>query len=66
MLCPPISLEAHANPQRLLKNTKGERDAIVVGHVPDSLAVVLCKPLLIKEIKMTCRVSVSVQGGVMY
>ena len=62
MPCPPISLKAHANPKRLLKNTKGERDAIVVGHVPDSLAEVMCKSVL----KMTCRVSVSVQGGVMY
>ena len=53
MLCPPISLKAHANPQRLLKNTKGERNAIVVGHVPNSLAEVLYKPILIKEIKMT-------------
>ena len=56
MPCPPISLKAHANPKRLLKNTKGERDAIVVGHVPDSLAEVMYKSVL----KMTCRVSVSV------
>ena len=43
-----------------------------VGHVPDTLAVVLYKPLLEKKIKMTCRVSgqcrsapegVWVQGG---
>ena len=50
----------------------GEQDATTVGHVPDSLAEVLYKPLLEKEIKMTCRVSgqsrsapegVWVQGG---
>ena len=55
-----------------MKNTKGERDAITVGHVPDSLAKVLYKPLLEKEIKMNCHVSgqsrnapegVWVQGG---
>ena len=49
-----------------------EQDATTVGHVPDSLAEVLYKPLLEKEIKMTCRVSgqsrsapegVWVQGG---
>ena len=41
-----------------MKNTNGgEKDATTVGHVPDSLAEVLCKPLLDKEIKMTCRVS---------
>ena len=56
-----------------MKNTNGgEQDATTVGHVPDSLAEVLYKPLLEKEIKMTCRVSgqsrsapegVWVQGG---
>lgn len=56
-----------------MKNTNGgEKDATTVGHVPDSLAEVLYKPLLEKEIKMTCRVSgqsrsalegVWVQGG---
>ena len=55
-----------------MKNKKGERDAITVGHVPDSLAEVLHKPLLEKEIKMNCHVSgqsrnapegVWVQGG---
>ena len=41
-----------------MKNTNGsEQDATTVGHVPDSLAEVLYKPLLEKEIKMTCRVS---------
>ena len=56
-----------------MKNTNGgEQDATTVGHVPNSLAEVLYKPLLEKEIKMTCRVSgqsrsapegVWVQGG---
>ena len=52
-----------------MKNTNGgEQDATTVGHVPDSLAEVLYKPLLEKEIKMTCRVSGQsrsawVQGG---
>lgn len=56
-----------------MKNTNGgEQDATTVGHVTDSLAEVLYKPLLEKEIKMTCRVSgqsgsapegVWVQGG---
>ena len=49
MPCPPISLKAHADPKHLLKNTKSEREAIVVGHVPDSLAEVLYKSLLKKE-----------------
>lgn len=41
-----------------MKNTNGgEEDATTVGHVTDSLAEVLYKPLLEKEIKMTCRVS---------
>ena len=41
-----------------MKNTNGgEQDATTVGHVPDSLAEVLYKPLLEKEIKMTCCVS---------
>ena len=56
-----------------MKNTNGlEQDATTVGHVTDSLAEVLYKPLLEEEIKMTCRVSgqsrsvpegVRVQGG---
>ena len=56
-----------------MKNTNGgEQDATTVGHVLDSLVEVLYKPLLEKEIKMTCRVSgqsrsapegVWVQGG---
>ena len=40
-----------------IKITCGERDATTVGHVPDSLAEVLYKLLLEKEIKMTCCVS---------
>ena len=41
-----------------MKNTNGgEQDATTVGHVPDSLAEVLYKPLLKKEIKMTYCVS---------
>ena len=41
-----------------IKNTNGgEQDTTTVGHVPDSLAELLYKPLLEKEIKMTCRVS---------
>ena len=40
-----------------MKNTKGERDAITVGHLPDSLAEVLYKPLLEKEIMINCHVS---------
>lgn len=44
-----------------MKNTNGgEQGATTVGHVTDrtdSLAEVLYKPLLEKEIKMTCRVS---------
>ena len=40
-----------------MKNTKGERDAITVGHVPDSLSEVLYKPLLEKEIMINCHES---------
>ena len=41
-----------------MKNTNsGEQDATTVGHMPDSLAEVLYKPLLEKEIKKTFRVS---------
>jgi len=40
-----------------MKNTNsGKQDATTVGHVPDSLAEVLYKPLLEKEIKMTFHV----------
>ena len=56
-----------------MKNTNGgQQDATSAGLVPDSLAEVLYKPLLEKEIKMTCRVSgqsrsapegIWVQGG---
>ena len=41
-----------------MKNTNGgEQDATTVGHVPDSLVEFLYKPLLEKEIKMSCDVS---------
>jgi len=41
-----------------MKNTNGgEQDTTTFGHVPDSLAEVLYKPLLEKEIKMSCRAS---------
>ena len=56
-----------------MKNTNGsEQDVTTVGHMPDSLAEVLYKSLLEKEIKMICHVSgqsrsspegVWIQGG---
>ena len=69
----PSNAYSHNAIVEKMKNTNGgEQDATTVGHVTDSLAEVLYKPLLGKEIKMTCRVSgqsrsapegVWVQGG---
>ena len=72
--CIPEPSNAHSHNAKVvkIKITCGERDATTVGHVPDSLAEVLYKLLLEKEIKMTCCVSgqsrstpegVWVQGG---
>ena len=71
--CLPTHIYSHNAKVMKMKNTNGgEQDATTVRLVPDSLAEVLYKPLLEKEIKMTCRVSgqsrsapegVMVQGG---